>query len=55
MVKDAVSGVIKVAVFLVTFVAYWFCLDEKYYRYMDAKIMADVDAAKKARYGDDAE
>lgn len=48
MVKKIVVGVIKAALFVITFVAYWFCLDEKYYRYIDAKIMADVDAAKAA-------
>ena len=45
-VKKAVFGILKAAFFLVTFVAYWFCLDEKYYRYQDAKIMADIAAEK---------
>lgn len=44
MVKKIVVGVVKAAFFAVTFTAYWFCLDEKYYRYLDAKIMAEVDA-----------
>lgn len=45
MVKKALYGVLKAAFFAVTFVAYWFCLDEKYYRYQDAKIAAGVAAA----------
>jgi hypothetical protein len=45
MVKKAVYGAIKAALFIVTFAAYWFCLDEKYYRAQDAKIMAAVEAA----------
>ena len=51
MVKKAMTAVIKGALFVVTFAAYWFCLDEKYYRYIDAKIIADVDAAKAAHAG----
>ena len=48
MAKKFVEGVFKSALFAVTFVAYWFCLDEKFYRYMDAKIMAKADATKAA-------
>jgi hypothetical protein len=40
MVKKAVEIVIRAALFAVTFVAYWFCLDEKYYRYLDEKMKA---------------
>jgi hypothetical protein len=46
MVKKAVYGALKSAFFLVTFIAYWFCLDEKYYRSQDAQIRAGVEAEK---------
>ncbi|MDR1132343.1 MAG: hypothetical protein LBL15_07990 [Oscillospiraceae bacterium] len=45
MVKKWVYGAIKAAFFMLTFIAYWFCLDEKYYRYQDTKIKARVSAA----------
>jgi hypothetical protein len=48
MAKKFVEGVFKAALFAITFVAYWFCLDEKFYRYMDAKLMAKADADKAA-------
>lgn len=41
MVKKAVEAVIKLSLFAVTFVAYWFCLDEKYYHYLDEKMKAE--------------
>jgi hypothetical protein len=46
MAKKFVEGVFKAALFAVTFVAYWFCLDEKFYYYIHSELIAEADAYK---------
>ena len=40
MLKGLITSVVKVSFFAISFVAYWYCLDEKYYRYREQKLTA---------------
>lgn len=43
MLKGLIKNAVKVLFFAVSFVAYWYSLDEKYYRYREQKLAAGND------------
>jgi hypothetical protein len=40
MLKNLLTNIVKGFVFAITFVAYWYSLDEKFYRYREQKLAA---------------
>ncbi len=49
MLKNLLTNIVKGFVFVITFVAYWYSLDEKYYRYREQKLAAAKEAEAVAK------
>jgi hypothetical protein len=49
MLKNLITNIVKGFVFVISFVAYWYSLDEKFYRYREQKLAAAKEAELAAK------